>query len=123
MDRVRKYLAVCERQTAGARRPRSAEEYTTCGVMHHNEGDSQQAIKNLTKALELEPRSAHIQYLLAAAHARAGDVSATAKHLKQAIQTDPTNLVLAKANEDFEPVRHEREVAALIIEIEGTASP
>jgi tetratricopeptide (TPR) repeat protein len=116
MDRVRSYLAVCETHLSPQRRPKSTEEYVTAGVMYHNEGDFQQAIKMFTKALEMEPKSAHIAYCLAASHAQAGDAATTAKLLKQAIQSDPLNRVYARSDHDFDDVREAREIASLLAE-------
>lgn len=114
MDRVRSYVRVCEQQLSSTKRPKTAEELVTLGVIHHNEGDYSGAIKHLSKAVELEPKSAYVQYCLAAAHARSGDASASAKYLKQAIQGDPSSLVSARSDADFDHVREEHEVAAII---------
>ncbi len=116
MDRVRSYLLVCEKRLSPQRRPKNAEEMVNAGVMSLNDGDAAQAIKHLSKALELEPKSAHIHYCLAAAHALAGDASTTAKHLKQAISTDPTSRFHAQTDDDFAGVRDAAEVAALLVE-------
>ena len=116
MDRVRSYLLVCEKQLSPQRRPKDAEEMVNAGVMSLNEGDAAQAVKHLSKALDLAPKSAHIQYCLAAAHARSGDASTTAKHLKQAISADPTSRFHAKTDDDFAGVRDTAEVAALLVE-------
>lgn len=116
MDRVRSYLIVCERRLSPQRRPKTAEEFANAGVMALNERDPQQAIKHLTKALELEPKNAYVQYCLAAAHAHSGDASTTARHLKQAISGDPSARVHAKADRDFATVRESPEVAALLAE-------
>jgi tetratricopeptide (TPR) repeat protein len=114
MDRVNTYLAVCERKTAPQKRPKSTEEMITYGVMLHNDGDSREAIKMLSKALEAEPDNSHIEYCLAAAHAKIGDGAETAKHLRQAIQADPLSRIHARADDDFAPVRHTAEVVALL---------
>ncbi len=116
MDRVRSYLVVCERQLSPQKRPKSAEEYVTAGVMHHNEDDFPQAIKQFTRALEMEPKNPHAAYCLAAAHARTGDASSTARILKQAIQTDPYNRVYANSDHDFDGVRESREIESLLAE-------
>lgn len=116
MDRVSSYLLVCEQRLSPQKRPKSAEEMVNAGVMSLNDGDSGQAIKHLSKALDLEPKSAHVQYCLAAAHALSGDASASAKHLKQAISTDPSSRFHAKTDEDFARVRDAGEVAALLAE-------
>lgn len=116
MDRVRAFLAVCERKLAPSRKPKNTEEMVTYGIMLHNEGDSQQAIKMFSKALEQDPANPHIAYCLAAAHARLGDAASTAKHLREAIQADRTSRVQALSDEDFARVRDESEVAALLAE-------
>ena len=116
MDRVQSYLLVCEKRLSPQKRPKNAEEMVNAGVMSLNEGDAGQAIKHLSKAVELEPRNAHVQYCLAAAHALSGDASSSAKHLKQAISTDPSTRVHAKTDEDFASVRDAAEVAALLVE-------
>ncbi|GMR21794.1 MAG: hypothetical protein BMS9Abin37_0110 [Acidobacteriota bacterium] len=116
MDRVHSYLLVCEQRLSPQRRPKNAEEMANAGVMALNEGDAAQAIKHLSKALELEPESAHIHYCLAAAYALAGDASTTARHLKQAISADPSSRFHAKTDEDFVGVRDAAEVAALLVE-------
>ena len=116
MDRVHSYLLVCEKQLSPQRRPKNAEEMVNAGVMSLNEGDATQAVKHLSKALDLEPKSAHIHYCLAAAHALSGDASTTARHLKQAISADPTSRFHAKTDDDFVSVRDAAEVAALLVE-------
>ncbi len=116
MDRVQTFLLVCERKLAPPKRPKSTEEMITYGVMLHNDGDSREAIKMLSKALEAEPSNAHIEYCLAAAHAKTGDGAATAKHLRHAIQADPLSRIHARADDDFAPVRHTSEVSALLSE-------
>ncbi len=116
MDRVHSYLLVCEKQLSPQRRPKNAEEMVTAGVMSLNEGDAAQAVKHLSKALDLEPKSAHIHYCLAAAYALSGDASTTAKHLKQAISADPSSRFHAKTDDDFVSVRDTAEVAALLVE-------
>jgi tetratricopeptide (TPR) repeat protein len=114
MDRVNTFLAICESKLAPQRRPKTTEEMVTQAVMFMNSGDTQQAIKTLSKALEAEPSSPQIEYCLAAAHARTGDTAATIKHLKQAIAADPTNRIYARNDDDFDDVRDEDELASLI---------
>jgi tetratricopeptide (TPR) repeat protein len=113
-DRLQTYIAVCELKLAPQRRPKSTEEMVTQGVMLLNEGDTPQAIKVLTKALEADPSSSHIEYCLAAAHARAGEAVESARHLKQAIAGDPTSRFHAQTDDDFAPVKNRSEIAALL---------
>ncbi len=114
MDRVGSYLIVCDQRLSPQRRPKNAEEMVTAGVMSLNDGDHSQAIKHLTKALDLEPKSSHVQYCLAAAHALSGDAPATAKLLKQAIGSDPSARVHARVDDDFARVWDATEVAVLL---------
>ena len=116
LERVDSYLKICERELAPQRRPKSAEDLSNFGVMYLNEGDADLAVKHLSKALELEPKSSYLQYCLAAAHALSGDAPESAKFLKQAIASDPTSRFHARTDEDFNSVRHEAEVAALLAE-------
>ena len=113
-DRLKSYIAVCEQRLAPQRRPKTAEEMATQGILSLNAGDAKDAIKHLTKALESDPKSAHIHYCLAAAYARSGDAAATASHLKTAIDADPTSRIHAKADADFSSLRESGPVAALL---------
>jgi tetratricopeptide (TPR) repeat protein len=114
MDRLHTYIAVCDRKLAPQRRPKSTEEMVTQGVMLLNEGDTSQAIKVLSKALEADPSSPHIEYCLAAAHGRAGEAAESARHLKLAIAADPTSRFHAQTDDDFAPVKNRSEIAALL---------
>jgi tetratricopeptide (TPR) repeat protein len=113
-DRLKSYLNVCEQKLAPQRRAKNAEELVTQGILALNTGDSKEAIKLLTKALESEPKSAHVNYCLAAAYARSGDAASTADHLKKAIEADPTSRIHAKADADFTALRDAGPVAALL---------
>jgi len=113
-DRLKSYLAVCESKLAPQRRAKTPEEMVTQGILALNSGDSKEAIKHLSKALESEPKSAHIHYCLAAAYARSGDAAATADHLKSAIEADPTSRIHARADADFSALRDAAPLAALL---------
>lgn len=114
MDRVSSYLKVCEDRLAPTRRPKSAEEWVTQGLLELNAKNSKEAIKAFTKALEEHPDQAHVNYCLAAAHAVSGDSAEAARHLKSAIASDPTVRIRAKSDQDFASVRESDEVAALL---------
>lgn len=114
LDAVRSYVTVCEGRLAPQKRMKEAEEYVNAGVVELNEGNTQQALKLLAKASELDGKSAHVQYCLAAAHAAAGDAATSARHLKLAIAGDPSARIHAKTDEDFAAVRGSAEVGALL---------
>lgn len=113
-DRALAYITICDRQRKTSFSPRSFEELVAYGVFCHNEGEYDRAIKYLTKATDLEPGSDHAHYCLAAAYSRRGDSGGAARHLKEAVEADSYNKVLAKADEDFTPVREEAEISALL---------
>jgi len=115
-ERARVYLAVCDRQgrRGSSPAPRDFEEFVHYGVFNHNQGDYQKAAKYLERALELKPKSDYVHYCLAATYARLGDSKTAARHLREAVQSDAYNRVLARADEDFDPIRDQGEVAELL---------
>lgn len=113
-DRAQAYIAVCDRRQKSSFSPRTFEELVAYGVFCHNRGEYDRAIKYLTKATDMEPNSDHAHYCLAAAYSRHGDSGDAARHLKQAVETDGYNRVLAKADDDFSPVREEAEISELL---------
>jgi tetratricopeptide (TPR) repeat protein len=115
-ERSRVYLAVCERsgRRGSSPSPRDFEDFVHYGVFNHNQGDYQKAAKYLERALDLKPKSDYVHYCLAATYARLGDSKAAARHLKEAVQSDGYNRVLARIDQDFDPIRDQGEVAELL---------
>jgi tetratricopeptide (TPR) repeat protein len=114
-ERARAYLAMCER-ARGDRppRPRTFEELLNYGVVLHNRGEFEQAVKYLRQAVSKHPKNEHALYCLAAAHARAGEAEAALKTLRSAIQANPSSRTQARHDADFEPLRREDEFLALV---------
>ena len=113
VERARTYRALCERGRKTAR-PKTFEELLNYGVVLHNRGDFQHAVKYLRQALDIHPRSESALYCLAAAQARAGDSQAALKALKSAIHANPASRAQARRDSDFEPLREAAAFQALV---------
>jgi tetratricopeptide (TPR) repeat protein len=84
------------------------------GVVLHNRGDFELAVKYLRQALDIHPRNEGALYCLAAAQARAGDAQAALKALKSAIHANPASRAQARRDADFEPLREAAAFQALV---------
>jgi tetratricopeptide (TPR) repeat protein len=115
VERARTYLAMCDR--AGGERPahpRTFEEQLNYGVVLHNRGEFEQAVKYLHQAVSKQPKSEHALYCLAAAQARAGEAVDALKTLRSAIHANPASRTQARHDPDFEPLRGEEDFLALV---------
>ncbi len=112
VERAKAYRAVTER--ARRPRPKTFEELLNYGVVLHNRGDYDLAVKYLRQALEIHPRNEGALYCLAAAQARAGDSQAALKALKSAIHANPASRAQARKDADFEPLREAAAFQALV---------
>ena len=113
VERARAYKAVCDRARRPAR-PKTFEELLNYGVVLHNRGDFQHAVKYLQQALDIHPRNEGALYCLAAAQSRAGDTPAALKALKSAIHANPASRAQARRDADFEPLREAAAFQALV---------
>jgi tetratricopeptide (TPR) repeat protein len=115
VERARAYRAMCER-ARGRRppRPRGFEELLNYGVVLHNRGEYEQAVRYLRQAVDKHPRNEHALYCLAAAQARAGDLPAAIKALRSAIHANPASRTQARQDPDFLPLRGDGEFRALM---------
>ena len=84
LERARAFRTLCERSREKRRsRPKTFEDLLNYGVILHNKGDFEGAIKHLQQAAEIHPRNEHVLYCLAAAQARAGDSTSAIKALSR----------------------------------------
>jgi tetratricopeptide (TPR) repeat protein len=113
VERARAYRAMCDR-TRRPPRPKTFEELLNYGVVLHNRGEFDQAVRYLRQALEIHPRNESALYCLAAAQARAGDAAAALKALRSAIQANPGSRAQARRDDDFAPLRAAAEFQALV---------
>ena len=105
LERARAYRALCERAREASARPKTFDELLHHGVVLHNRGDFEDALKFLRQAAEIHPRNEHVLYCMAAAPARAGDTQAALKALQSAIHANPASRAQARRDSDFEPLR------------------
>jgi tetratricopeptide (TPR) repeat protein len=113
VERAKTYRTLCERSGKTAR-PKTFEELLNYGVVLHNRGDFQHAVKYLRQALDIHPRNEGALYCMAAAQARAGDAQAALKALKSAIHANPASRAQARRDADFEPLREAAAFQALV---------
>ena len=113
VERARTYRAMCDRSRRPAR-PKTFEELLNYGVVLHNRGEHELAVKYLRQALDIHPRNEGALYCLAAAQARAGDAPAALKALKSAIHANPASRAQARRDADFEPLREAAAFQALV---------
>ena len=113
VERARAYRAMCDRSRRPAR-PKTFEELLNYGVVLHNRGDFELAVKYLRQALDIHPRNESALYCLAAAQARAGDTPAALKALRSAIHANPASRAQARRDADFEPLRAAAAFQALV---------
>jgi len=114
VERARAYRAMCDRAKGRPPRPRSFEELLNYGVVLHNRGEYEGAIRYLRQAVEKHPRNENALYCLAAAQSRAGEVGAALKTLRSAIHANPASRTQARQDADFQPLRGEGEFQALV---------
>jgi tetratricopeptide (TPR) repeat protein len=113
VERAKAYRAMCDRSRRPAR-PKTFEELLNYGVVLHNRGDFELAVKYLRQALEIHPRNESALYCMAAAQARAGDAQAALRALRSAIHANPASRTQARRDADFEPLREAAAFQALV---------
>ncbi|MCM2254352.1 MAG: tetratricopeptide repeat protein [Vicinamibacteria bacterium] len=115
-ERARTYLAVCAKHTdkKGSFKPKTAEEHVAYGSLLHNRGEFAEAQKLFAQATSLAPQSDVAHYCLAAAAARNGDDATARKALQKAVDLSPESRVQARRDADFEALREDEEIAALL---------
>jgi tetratricopeptide (TPR) repeat protein len=120
VDRARSYGAICERRLApAAEPPTDAEDLYFLGVLSSNNGDHDEALSLLDRALQQMPDSPKVLYARASAWSLKGNAEAAVAELRRAIATDPRVRFQAGNDPDFEPIREE---PAFIDIIEPTPS-
>jgi len=119
VERAKTYRALCDRSSRRPARPKTFEELLNYGVVLHNRGDFDLAVKYLRQALDIHPRNEGALYCMAAAQARAGDAQAALRALRSAIHANPASRAQARKDADFEPLRD----AAAFQELVAPAAP
>jgi tetratricopeptide (TPR) repeat protein len=111
-DRVRLYLALCERQLKAAPEPRTPEERLYAATLALNSGDSATALDHLGKIVGQDPDHDGALYMLAVVHALRDDPGTAVTYLQRAIERNPENRSLALQDSDLERLMQDESVRA-----------
>jgi tetratricopeptide (TPR) repeat protein len=116
LDRARSYRQLCVAALARkpAARPKGHDELLLQGVVKHNAGEYDDALKLLRQALEERPQSDDALYCIAASSALAGDPSGALEALTKAIELSPGCRAQARADADFDAMRDNEELIDLL---------
>jgi tetratricopeptide (TPR) repeat protein len=113
-DRVRLYLALCERQLESAPEPRTAEERLYAATLALNAGDPSTALRHLGDIVSQDPDHDGALYMLAVVHALREDSSTALTYLQRAIERNPDNRSLALQDSDLERLMQDQSVRAAL---------
>jgi tetratricopeptide (TPR) repeat protein len=114
-ERVRVYLALCERHLAPPdAAPQSLEEHVYAATLAFNAGELDRAIGHLERVVERDGAHDRALYLLATAYAQRGEPGLAIPYLQRAVEANPENRALARTDPDLEALRGDRTVAALL---------
>jgi tetratricopeptide (TPR) repeat protein len=113
-DRVRLYLALCERQSKSAPEPGTTEERLYAATLALNAGDSATALHHLGKIVGQDPDHDGALYMLAVVHALREDSATALTYLQRAIERNPENRSLALQDNDLERLMQDESVRAAI---------
>lgn len=113
-DRVRLYLALCERQLKSAPEPRTPEERLYAATLALNAGDSATALDHLGKIVGQDPDHDGALYMLAVVHALRDDPATAVTYLQRAIERNPENRSLALQDSDLERLMQDESVRAAL---------
>lgn len=114
VDMARSREAICERQVhTSAPTPASPDEHCNQGVFLLNDGNVEAALEHFQRAAE-GGGGGQAAYLMACALARSGKPSEAVEALRRAIETDPVNRARATHEPDFEALRQDGSLDALL---------
>jgi len=105
LDRAKIYLSICQgRKNKEVISLKTFDDYYQFAVYKINQGDLKQALKLLEKAKEKAPKEGKVFYLAAIAYCLMENTDLCLQNLKEAIHRDKFFSVLARNEEDFEPL-------------------
>lgn len=108
-DRAEIYLKICQERSVKKTVPlKTFDDYYKYGVFQANQGEFEEAVDLLNKALELEPKEGKALYLLATVYSKMEKNEQSLDCLKRAIQADKFFAILAQNEEDFEPFKEDK---------------
>lgn len=115
IDRAKVYLILCKK---GLKKesisPKTLEDYLFYGQMKINQGDFEEALKLLEKALEFKKDEARVYYLMSIAYIQSHRADDSLEALKKAIQKDKSLAILSQNEPDLEPLREDKRFKVLV---------
>jgi tetratricopeptide (TPR) repeat protein len=109
-DRVRLYLALCERHLRTDPEPRTLEERLYAATLALNAGDGETAMQHLDEIVAQDPEHDGALYMLGVAHALRDDPQTALAYLQRAIQRNPDNRALALQDGDLERLMQDESI-------------
>jgi tetratricopeptide (TPR) repeat protein len=114
-ERVRLYLNICSRQeVTRSAEPQSVDERLYAATIAINEGNYDEAIKQLHLVRDEDPDNDHAIYMLGVAHAQRGDHIAAIAHLERAMALNSENRGYARHDPDLDPIRDDEAFRAAL---------
>lgn len=109
LARAEHMARICEaRLQASDPSKAGAEELYTSGLVEHNVGNYEEALKYYRQALEKSKSNGdYIHFALAATESRRGNAKKAIEHLAKALAMNPDNRFLARRDPDFSPLAGE----------------
>lgn len=105
IDRSHTYLKICKnRLEKKTIQLKTFDDYYEYSLFEINDGEYEESLKLLNKALEKRPKEGKIYYLMADVFCLIGEKDKCLEYLKRAIQVDKYFQILAQNESDFEPL-------------------
>jgi tetratricopeptide (TPR) repeat protein len=115
LERARMHVKLCEQKMAKRPpAPRTLDEHYNLAIALMNEGEYDNALDHLNKALKSDPKCDYVIYALAAMNSRTGDVESALNNLQTAIALKPENRFLAQRDSDFEPLKEDTRFISIV---------
>jgi tetratricopeptide (TPR) repeat protein len=109
-QRARTYLRVCSsHMNQSQEKLERVEDFCLLATVRSNDGEHEEALSLLDRALERKPEDRRALYLKASTLALMGDRRAALKTLSQSIQADEQNRIYAANSPDFADLRDDEE--------------
>jgi tetratricopeptide (TPR) repeat protein len=118
-DRVRLYLALCDRHLQAAPEPKTLDEQLYAATLALNAGDRLTARRHLDNIVAQDPDHDAALYMLGVVHALSDDPEQAVGYLRRAIQQNPDNRALAFQDSDLERLMQDEAIRAAL---DATAS-
>jgi len=115
VNRAKIYLAICQERMKKEVIPlKTFDDYYQYSVYKINQGDYEEAVELLKKALEINPNEGKVFYLLADAYCLMGKTEECLDNLKKAIRIDKFFAILAQNERDFESIKNDKKFKLIV---------